>query len=237
MIQHGIRSVPVVARGNRYVPAGELEQIDALFGWAPETTTLLPIEGLVERAAGTLEAAIRFARQLPTDHYDEVIPGQEGFAGPWVLPDGSTLRRVDGTTFIPHHTYRGLVEHLVGHGVKFAYLVRHPDTDLFAELATLVPLGEPSADATMSSTLAQLRASIDDIRAWWRGTSGGDLTRIVKTHRGPQTLHRLLHAQTYSCVQHTRQLQDVLGILSIDPDRPLTDAHNAGLAMPERIWG
>ena len=232
----GMYAVPVVARGERRVLGRDLAEIDRLFGWQPNAHKPLPGKDLAERMQRLLEAAVRYARQLPAEHYGDVIPGQEHVTGPLVLADGSVLRRNDGTPYIPHHTYFDLVAHIAGHAEKFIHLAEHPASEVFARIDTFAPLGEPDADATLDNVCGQLATASAAIGGWSRSLSERDLAVSVRTFDGVSTLHAMLDSMTYSTAQHTRQLLAILEMLGIEPDGPLTDADCAGLALPVATW-
>jgi hypothetical protein len=226
----------VVARGQAFAPARDLRDIDALFGWTAAARELLPVAELVDRMITLLRASIRYARQIPPGHYGDVVPGQEGVDGPIVFPDGSVLHLSDGSPYIPHHTYIGLVGHIVGHAVKFMYLVRQPDSDLFRDLRTFAPLGEPLDDTPMTELTAKLDAEIVAIHNWFAASQGSGIDQVVETDQGPRTLQQMLDLMIYSTAQHTRQMLSILEILGIAPDVPMRDSDFSALAVPTRVW-
>lgn len=230
-------STPVVARGDEYVVASDLAAIDSLFGWRTESHPPPPASKLVGRLINLLEAAIRYAEQLPGDHFDDVIPGQEGIRDGMILPDGTPLRRADGTPFVQHHTYFGVITHILAHGRKFVHVAEDPSTDLFSQMAVYYPFGEPDKGATMADVMTQLRTTVRDIRSWWERADDRDMGQVHIRNSVPVTLYEQLQATAYSTAQHTRQLEDVLRMLGIEPNVGLVDEDFEGLRLPSGIWG
>lgn len=228
--RHAVFSLPVVAVGDRYLGSPQLAEIDAALGIESEPAPLLPGDVLVERSRTLLAAAMRFARQLPREHYDDPTPGMEG-SGPLILPDGTAVMLADGRPYLPHATSIGLVRHIVGHGVKVLLLATEPDCGLFADPATFGPLGEP--DEALS--LAQIEREAARVGSELQHAQP-DVDRVVPTYMGQRKIHDVLQAMTYSLAQHTRQLEDVVRSLGFDPDGPLSEADYRGLGLPEAVW-
>lgn len=230
-----IRSVPVVALGDDYVVGWDTTQVDALLGMGSEHVRLLPGAELVARAATLLAAAARYAQQLPSEHYDDSIPGSEQVQLPVVMPGGTVLVREDGRYYVPHATNIQLARHAVGHGLKFLALAQEPDAD-YSDISQWILIGEPD-DSLDVRAIGELAAQmIKDVHAWWDQIPKPDLERLVSTHWGMQSLHRLLHSQVYSMTQHSRQLMSVLVDLGIEPDGPLDAGDYVGLQLPDGIW-
>jgi hypothetical protein len=213
-----------------------LRAIDVLFGWTPAAREPLPVVDLVNRMTNLLRASIRYALQLPISHYLDVVPGQEGAEGPIVFPDGSILRLSDGSPYVPHHTYVGLIRHIVGHAVKFMYLTQHPASEVFRDFHSFAPIGEPLDGTPMSDLVAKLDAQSGEIHRWSVHAQEEDLNQLVNTDQGARTLHQMLDLMVYATAQHTRQMLSILEILGIVPNEPLADGDFADLALPTRVW-
>jgi len=71
----GVRSVPVVARGNDYVFAQELLDVAQFVGVAADTEPLATDE-LIDKLDRVLAAAQRYLQQLPPDRLDQKLPGR-----------------------------------------------------------------------------------------------------------------------------------------------------------------
>jgi glutaredoxin len=231
----GARSLPVVTVGDRFSVGIDLSELDRLLGLADSGPRLLPWSDLVDRAPHLLDVAVRYARQLPADHYEDPIPGLEDLKLPLVLPDGTPLLRPDGTPYIPHRHYVGLVRHIVGHGAKFERMATDPGVDI-TDTVSFVLLGEPEDDEPLEDVFADAEQIVAAIRRRWPPGVEPDLARVMNTFSGPQSLHQMLHATVYSLTQHTRQLMTVLEMLGVEPDGPLGGNDYAGLELPVGVW-
>lgn len=69
----GIRTVPIVARGDDYVSGQILRDVAAFAGieWGRE---ILPPEDLKDRIDAIIAGAMRFAAQMPHQHMDDMLP-------------------------------------------------------------------------------------------------------------------------------------------------------------------
>jgi hypothetical protein len=205
--QLGIRGVPVLFKGDEYVRA-DLRQVDALLGLAPMEGETLPPGELIDRLTRLLLTAVRLGQRIPRDHWNDATPR----AGRTVL---------------------GLVHHIVRHGELFAQLATDPDAELSEDLART--LGEPpDPDLEMDVLVERAVATVADIRAWW-DEDAADLTRIVNTHLGPESLDQILDSTSYSVAQHTRQLVSLLDDYGLNPDRALEEELR-GIALPAAVW-
>lgn len=232
--ERGIRGIPVVSRGDRYVVGLDLAQVDELVGLA-STSCVVPADELAARAVRLLEAATRYAQQLPPSHYDDPFPGLEGVKPPFALPDGHVFVLEDGTPYVPHGTYLGLFRHIIGHGAHFRRFLERPGDD-YTSLGLYSQFGEPSLKLSPAE-LARLCNSIArDIADWWRIHPDKQLDRMLDTFAGPQTLHQMLQRETYSLAQHTRQLMHLLLLLGVEPDGRIGESEFAGLDVPAGIW-
>ena len=234
----GVRGVPVVTRGDRFVFGVERDfaKLDELLGLQHVSGgRLLPGEELVERACRLLDTAMAYAKQLPPAHFDDVIPGMEDADPETFILDGHVVVSADGKPYVPHHTYIGLVRHIFGHGVKFRLEVEHPETDL-SNLGIYAQTGEPAQNVTVAELDERTKVIVADIRKWWKGARKTELEQTMRSFAGPETLHLMLQREVYSLTQHTRQLMTVLRILGIEPYRSLGEAEFEGLQLPTGVW-
>jgi hypothetical protein len=227
--QYRVFSLPVVAVGDSVLGSPQLHEIDAALGFDSEADALLPGPVLVERVRALLAAGIRYANQLPRVRYDDPTPGAEE-TGPLVLPDGTEVVLPDGRPYMPHATSIGLVCHIVGHGAKIVMLVEKPDSALFVDVARLGPYGEPDDRLPLEKIVAEAERAREGLRG-----ARPELDRVIETYMGQVTVHGLLQVMTYSVAQHTRQLENIVLGLGIDPDGPLGDELE-GLGLPAAVW-
>jgi glutaredoxin len=234
----GIRSFPIVRLGDRWATGLDLDQVDNLLGLSRDPTgRLLTIDELVERAALLLESTARMAAQLPAERLDDPTPTMDA------LTVAVRFRR-DGTPHVPHHSYRTLVYHLSGHGERFRRIALSSDGihQLGFSCASTAPddtaYGEPVAATPMYRVVDLLNLTAADLRAWRTVSGPRDLSAVVDTHYGPQTLLQLLQTHVCSLAQHHRQVEEVLvDRLGIRPEHPVGDEAFEGLLLPTSIWG
>ena len=124
----GFRGLPVVSHGDDFVfgvdLAGVAELVGLIYDAAPELSAAV----LIERYQRVLEAAVRFARQVPADHLEDKLPHRD-------------------------RTYLTLVNHLVQ--IAFDYLEVAGGAEFSGRLAESLPekdfavsaLAERSRDA------------------------------------------------------------------------------------------
>lgn len=233
--RHGVRGLPVVGVGDRYILGLDLAQVDELLGLSPAPARALPGDELVDRAIRLLAAASRYARQLPQSRYDTPFPGMENVKPPFALAGGHVLAYPNGVPYVPHGTYLGLYRHIIAHGAHFQRFVEAPDAD-YTSLGHYSQYGEATPDVTLDELERIAAATSNAIGAWWQRASEADLARVLDTYVGRQTLQQMLQRELYSLAQHTRQLMHILLLLGIEPDGPIGAREYDGLNVPEGVW-
>jgi glutaredoxin 3 len=237
MRARNILGLPVVRRGDRYVPGADLAQVDELLGLTPDPAgRVLPVHELIERAARLSEIAAGYAEQIPPAHYDNVIPGMEEVKAPFIF-------KLDGTPHVPHRTWIALCAHVAGHAAKFERFFESAMPGQVDALEFAATQGEfsafgcPEPSVPMAEIVAQLR----DIARRLPGRAGesgrADMSRMVDTFYGRQTIHQVMQTMTCSLGQHTRQLRDVLDRVGVAAGERLRDEDIEGLVLPAGIWG
>ena len=203
----GARSLPVVARGDKFLIAQSLNKLSEFLGLDEIIKPKLSPDELAARIDLILAGVQRFVRQIPDDKFE------------------LKLRNRD-------RTYRVLCYHMcripeafmeamsAGVELKHESLVRPPPDDI-ALPAQVADYGE------------RVRRSFAQ---WWEAFPDHSGTKTVATYYGPQPMHEVMERATWHCGQHSRQLMMLLEGLSIVPEQPLTAADFAGLPMPEKVW-
>ena len=74
--RHGIKTVPIVMRGDAYVHGQDLDELARFVGVDPKRDKLRPDE-LVRRICSVLAAAARFVRQMPDARLRTPLPGRD----------------------------------------------------------------------------------------------------------------------------------------------------------------
>ncbi|MBI1775518.1 MAG: glutaredoxin [Proteobacteria bacterium] len=201
----GPRTVPVVARGDRFVFAQVLDDVATFLGIAHNSNRLSPA-ALVSRLDGVLSAAERYLRQLPDDRLETLLPRRK-------------------------RTYRELGYHIFR--IPAAFLEVTEGIAFSAASANLLP---PAEIRTVADIVGYGVGVHRGLSTWWVGTDDRECRREVETYYGLKPLHLVLERTAWHSAQHTRQLMMVLGLLDIEPDRPLAAADLAGLPLPENVW-
>jgi len=123
-----MRGLPVVARGDQYVFGVDLVKVAELIGLNYDGAPQLSADELVRRYERVLDAALRFARQVPVEHLGDKLPHRD-------------------------RSYLTLINHLVQ--IAMDYLEIAAGADLSGRLAESLPevnlavdaLGEKSQNA------------------------------------------------------------------------------------------
>jgi hypothetical protein len=206
----GVKTTPVVARGDQYVLGQVIGDVAKFLGLKFDGGPALTPSELVDRACGVLQAARRFAVQIPLDQFNECLPM-------------SGRRR----------TYRELAHHLVR--IQEAMLEAADGVEFTVEQ----PVVPPGDDITQPAQIADYAGEVAArLRAWWDRESKTDAgaTRTVATYFGLQPLSVLMERCAWHSAQHTRQLEHLLGRLGVKVDGPLRPEDLRGLPLPDKVW-
>ena len=203
----GARSVPVVARGGRYVFAQVIKDVAAFLGLDESTAPALSAPDLLDRYPAILAAGVRHVRQMPDERLADELPN-----------------RPRSWRVLMHHVFQIPTAFLDFEEGKapFTYenLVAPPPDDLAAS-AAVAGFGEGVA-----TRFARWAARVRD----------EDFSGPVPTYFGETTRHELLERTVWHSAQHVRQLASLLERAGLEPDRPLTEADLAGLPLTGRVW-
>lgn len=205
----GVRNVPVVAQGGRFVFAQNLEDVAKFVGLEGTGHLRLPPDQLIVKWLLVLRAVQRYIRQMPAARIDErVIDNRD-----------RSIR------MIGHHVFRvaeAFLESAVD-GAEYTPLQAKAETE-----DALTFSGEQIA-AYGENVMARLQG-------WWDQLPERSCGQPVTTFFGVHPLHLLLERSTWHCAQHARQLVAVLERFGIEPEGRLSAADLAGLPLPERLW-
>lgn len=202
----GARSVPVVARGDRFVFAQLLSDVTAFLEIEAAAGPELIAAKLAERLDLVLATAARLIGQFPEARLGDKL-----------------LNRDRSYRVLCHHVFR----------ITEAFLETVAGTALSYEMLTAEPGPEIASVADITGYGAGVRARL---RAWWEACEDREGARALETYFGPQTMHEVLERTTWHTAQHVRQLAMALEMMEIQPDRPLDGEALAGLPLPEAVW-
>ena len=207
LLELGVKTVPVVARGGEYVFAQALEDVSRFVGKTFHADRLSPGE-LIRRWTTILGAAQRHALQIPPAH----------------LQERAVASRDRSIRDLAYHVYQ------IPDAFLQAVEGREPNL-------TAVYNAPPPPGVKGTGDIASYGKKItSQIEAWWRQLPDKTCSRTVKTYYGERPLHELLERCTWHSAQHARQILAVLERLGVKPEAPLTAADYAGLPMPKGLW-
>jgi len=203
----GARSVPVVARGGRFVFAQTLDDVIEFLGLDARPQERLSPERLMRKLDLVLAAAARYVRQIPESELDKPFRDRD-----------RPIRE------LAHHVF-GVVEGFLDSmedGAPLTY------DRIMREMPARLRTGE---DIARHGEQVLVRA-----RGWWDGYDDRSCQRPMRAYFGTHPVHVVLERTVWHPAQHVRQLMLILESLGIAPERPLTSADLAGLPLPEKAW-
>jgi hypothetical protein len=204
----GIRSVPIIRRGDDWANGQVLRDVARIAGIDWGGTKILPPEALKTRLDLFQSAARRFLAQLPDDKLASLLPNRP-------------------------RSYASLAFHVFS--IADAFLDHELNGTRLAENAyNRVP---PPGEDTKAALLGYGDAVAKRLDDWYaaRGSST-DWNRKADVYFGEQSAHEFFERTTWHCGQHVRQFMMVLDQLGIAPQDRLGKEAFAGLPMPEKVW-
>ena len=202
----GARSVPVVARGGRFVYAQTLGDVVRFLDLQIRLQERLSPAALVEKLGMVLSAATRYVRQIPQERLE--------------LPFRNRNRPI---RVLAHHVFR----------IPEAFLEVVPAGPLDYERIMKEPGTELRSGEDIASYGEQVGARFAQ---WWQQYPDQSCKTEIDTYFGRHSLHEVLERTVWHPAQHTRQLMLILDELGIEPERRLTMENLAGLPLPQDVW-
>jgi hypothetical protein len=204
----GIRSVPIVRRGQDWANGQVLREVARVAGIAWGGAQVLPTPELVARLIEIQAAAQRLFAQIPDDKLDRMLPHRP-------------------------RNYAQLAYHIFN--IADAFL-EHEVQDMPLKEGVYGRVPPPEMDSK-AKILAYGQEVLARLRTWWDGPGQAtDFSRKAQVYYGDVTLHEYLERTTWHSGQHVRQLLMVLDMLGIEPDSPPSKETFAGLPMPDKVW-
>jgi glutaredoxin len=209
LVKLGVRTVPVLARGDQFIFCQNLEDVAEFVGVQGSGHTPLAPAQLMTKWIIVLRAAQRYIRQFPSDR----------------LGERAIDNRARSLRLLSHHVFR----------IGEAFLETVIDG---VEYRTNNANVAPEAGACISSAeiAAYGDAIIARLESWWSQLGDKSCQQPVKTFYGTPPMHQLFERSTWHSAQHTRQLIAVLERFGIEPAGRLTTEDLAGLPLPEGLW-
>jgi glutaredoxin len=204
----GIRSVPIIRRGEDWANGQVLRDVARVAGIQWGGTQVLPPSDLAARLVVIQNAAHRLFAQIPDDKTGRLLPHRP-------------------------RSYAQLAYHIFN--IADAFL-EHEVQGLPLKEGVYGRIPPPEMD-TKAKILAYGQDVRERFEAWWHGPGQtADISRTANVYYGDVTVHEFLERTTWHSGQHVRQLVMVLDMLGIDPDSPIGQETFAGLPMPEKVW-
>ena len=204
----GVRSVPIVRRGDDWANGQVLRDVARVAGIAWGGAKMLPPAELAGRLVTIQTAAQDLFAQVPDDKLGQMLPNRP-------------------------RTYAQLAYHIFN--IADAFL-EHEVEGLPLRDGVYNRVPPPEMDSK-AKVLAYGRDVLARFQAWWDGPGrSADFTQPAKVYYGEVTLHDFLERTTWHSGQHVRQLMMVLETLGIEPARRPGQETFAGLPMPEKVW-
>jgi hypothetical protein len=204
----GVRSVPIVRRGDDWANGQVLRDVARVAGIAWGGAQMLPVPELVLRLDTIQAAAQALFAQIPDDKLSHLLPHRP-------------------------RTYAQLAYHIFN--IADAFL-EHEVQGLPLKEGVYGRVPPPEMDSK-AKILAYGEDVLARVQAWWNGPGRTtDFSCPASVYYGQVTLHEFLERTTWHSGQHVRQLMMVLGMLGIEPARPLGPETFSGLPMPEKVW-
>jgi len=204
----GIRSVPIIRRGEDWANGQVLRDVARVAGIDWGGSRILPPEELKARLDVFQSAARRFLRQLPDDKLPALLPNRP-------------------------RSYASLAYHIFS--IADAFLDHEQKATRLDEGAyNRVPRSGEDSKAALLAYGETVAKRLDD---WWaaRG-SKTDWNRRADVYYGEQSVQEFFERTTWHCGQHVRQFMMVLDQLGIAPRERVGPEAFSGLPMPEKVW-
>jgi hypothetical protein len=209
LLQLGVRTVPVLARGEAYVFCQDLEDVAEFLGLQGSGHVPLAPAVLISKWVNILRAAQRYVSQIPDDRLEE----------------RAIANRDRSIRLLGHHIFR----------IAEAFLETAVDHIEYRASNANVPPAEGSF--TTGTQLALYgNATVERLTDWWSCLEDKSCSGRIKTYYGTPPAHQLLERSTWHSAQHTRQIIAILERLGIEPDGRLTAEDLAGLPLPQGLW-
>jgi glutaredoxin len=204
----GLRSIPAVRFGDRFVYAQNLDDVAHLLGIS-RNHRRLPHDVLFAR----WDEVLTIIRRLADKFSDEQLRER-------VLP----IRKRS-------------IEQLFRHIFLIVVAFRAQIDDGLVDTDTVQNSWEDMADTSKSELLAHIEATLTAFRSWRTANAARPLPERIMTYYGEQSASQVLERAVYHCTQHARQLDIVAaGRAGAELELAGRDDLFLGLPLPRRLW-
>jgi glutaredoxin len=206
----GARSVPVVARGERFVFAQELSEVARFVGISLTPIRLPPAE-LLQRLRTLLEFVAAVTETLPAERLADHIPTRP--------------RRYADLCYHVGQIVEGLLDAADPERaaeLTYAHFERLPDAAI---------AGDPQA---LARALRATRAALENALSRLQRRAPDE---PVRTYYGLRPLHEVLERTAWHVAQHARQIDHIAAVVLALPSAPRLDPRElVGLPVPQQVW-
>ena len=203
----GLRQVPIVTKGGKWVNGQVLKDVADLVGIHGVNLTMLPVDELKRRLLLVLESSERFYRQLPDSALHTLLPNRP-------------------------RTYTDLVYHIFNNAD--AFLEEKDGIALTFDSYNRFPNSVVNGRADILNYVQHVQKIVVE---WFDGPGKKfDWKQKADVYYGVQNQHQFLERTVWHSAQHARQLMWVLEGLSVEVDRPIPSETFEGLPMPQKVW-
>ena len=203
----GARSVPVVAKGNKFVFAQVISDVIQFLELEDDTVPALPPEELAKRYDHILKTAIRLIRQMPDDCLERELPNRP-------------------------RSWRVLMHHVFQIPMAFLDMEESGETLTFEKL-----VAPPPSHLRTSADIAAFGEAVrEQFKEWWSDAGDRNFDTNVSAYFGQTSRHEMLERTVWHSTQHIRQVASLLEQAGVIPDQPLTASDTRGLPLTETIW-
>ncbi|MFM0740590.1 hypothetical protein PQQ51_25390, partial [Paraburkholderia xenovorans] len=205
--RRGIRSVPVIIRGEKINMAQSLADI-ATFVGKTLNHTRLPVAELMERWRYVLVTARGLIAQIPQERLEQpAYPGRQQRA----------------LCELTYHIFQipDAFLQAVQHGLKDT---RDVSDAIFDHLKTV------------SDVLGYADSVIERLDTWWADQHDKTCAFRIETYYGEQDAEQVIERNTWHTAQHARQLDSVVGAEMSNAHGRIDPTKFDGLPMPQALW-
>ena len=203
----GARSVPIVARGGKFVFAQTIGDVIKFLDLDVRQQERLSPEALMAKMDLVLTAAARYVRQIPAAELDK--------------PFRNRNRPVRALAYHVFRIVEGFLESMHDGGLL-----------TYERIMTDAP---PSVQ-TGEDIARYGEGVLARAQQWWAACPDRGCQGPMQTYFGTHPVHVVLERAVWHPAQHVRQLMLILETLGIQPERALSAADLAGLPLPEKAW-
>ena len=203
----GVRTVPVVSRGKKFVFAQVIRDVVEFLELKENSAPELSPKVLAKRYERILEKAIQLTRQMPDSRLQDELPNRQRS---WLV----------------------LMHHVFQIPIAFLDMEEKGETLTYEKMVAL-----PPENLITSTDIADFGVVVRKrFKAWWKENEGKDFSGDVPTYFGSTTRHEMLERTVWHSTQHVRQVHSLLEQAGVIPDQPLTTEDIQGLPLTEKVW-